>query len=517
MYLWPILGFAILIGSMHKWLKKITTRSIGFIGSRYFFWGVIALFVFQALWVALSFRYPMIYDERYHFGLIDYFSNQWLPWINDQSTKLDTFSALERSPYLLYHYLMSFPLRIVKSFTSDVMLQIIALRIINIGLFSAGLFVFRHLFNKKMQIKPVFTNITLLFFVLLPSASLVAATINYDNLILLITAVYVTIGVGIISRNKLLWHDYGLFVLFGMLGALVKVSFIPILVAGLIFIAVHQSIKYKSKIIKNIVKSFKRSTLAMRIAVLIPLIVVGLFFMERFGVNVVYYHSLSPSCEVLLSEDRCNTNGINLRASNLLDTIDERTPMQYPQYATEWVSRMLYYSMWTGSSLSGGGRELANPMPVAYTVIFILMVVSVVTFMYKFDILKKNIGFWFLFSVTCFYVIILYGSNSMEYFKYYQLVGIQGRYLLNLLPIVMLFSILGINYVMKNKYTLKFLLLTAVFITYVNGAGVITHIMRSSDNWYWDNQSIKQVNSKARGLLGPLILEQWYKSTSGRK
>jgi hypothetical protein len=295
-----------------------------------------------------------------------------------------------------------------------------------------------------------------------------------------------------------------------MLGALVKVSFIPILVVGLIFIAVHQFIKYKSKIIKNIIKSFKQSTLVMRIAMLIPLIVAGLFFMERFGVNVVYYHSLSPSCEVLLSEDRCNTNGINLRASNLLDTIDERTPMQYPQYATEWTSRMLYYLMWTGNSLSGGGRELASPMPVAYTVIFILMVVSVVAFIYRFDILKKNIGFWFLLSVTCFYVIILYGSNSMEYFKYYQLVGIQGRYLLSLLPIIMLFSVLGINYAIKNKYIFKLLLLMAVFIVYMNGAGVITHITRGSDDWYWDNQSIKQVNSKARGLLSPLVLEQWY-------
>ncbi|HZJ34641.1 MAG TPA: hypothetical protein VFD55_01335, partial [Candidatus Angelobacter sp.] len=164
---------------MREKAKKIVDKTIQIIGSKYFFWGVIALFVFQAAWIAFSFRYSMIYDEYYHFGLIEYFSHQWLPWINDQPVSLDLYGALGRNPYLLYHYLMSFPFRLVTLFTNDFVTQVISMRLINIVLFASGLVVFARLF-KAMKVQPVFRNIALLFFVLLPATPFVAATVNYD-------------------------------------------------------------------------------------------------------------------------------------------------------------------------------------------------------------------------------------------------------------------------------------------------------------------------------------------------
>ena len=48
----------------------LSGRCIAIIGSSKFLWAVIALLVLQAVWIALSGRYPMAFDEDFHFGLV---------------------------------------------------------------------------------------------------------------------------------------------------------------------------------------------------------------------------------------------------------------------------------------------------------------------------------------------------------------------------------------------------------------------------------------------------------------
>ncbi len=52
--------------------KKIphSKRLISLLGSTQFFWAIVALFVVQALWIALSSHYPMAFDEDFHLGII---------------------------------------------------------------------------------------------------------------------------------------------------------------------------------------------------------------------------------------------------------------------------------------------------------------------------------------------------------------------------------------------------------------------------------------------------------------
>ena len=55
---------------------KQTQLSSKILDSRALLVTVIAVFVLQAAWIAVSFRFPMAYDEAYHLPIIQIFSTQ---------------------------------------------------------------------------------------------------------------------------------------------------------------------------------------------------------------------------------------------------------------------------------------------------------------------------------------------------------------------------------------------------------------------------------------------------------
>lgn len=479
------------------------------LGSRWFFLGIIILFVLQAVWIACSFRYSMIYDEYYHFGLIKYFSHQLLPWINNQPVSLDQYGALTRTPYLLYHYLLSFPFRLVSVVTNSLAVQVILMRFVNILLFGLGLVVFDRVF-KEMKIKPILRNVTLLFFILLPIVPFVAATVNYDNLIFLLTAIFILLGIKIIKSPVAQWHQYALLVLVGMVGSLSKSAFPPIFAGGVLFIAGWLIYSKKKDFLSNIRQSYKASNIQLRLLILIPLVAVGLLFVERFGVNVVRYHSLDPSCTRLMTKDRCLADYTQLRSEDLKSS-RHGSPEQFPQYAINWASTMVNTWFITGSNTQGKfGTKMAPPLPVIYTTAFLLIVVGTIAFFYKLDKLKQIPGFWFSLTIILLYLAALFWVNFSAYNEYYQAIAVQGRYLIPLLPLVTIFAVVALNEWFRNKKLWKLPVLLIVLIFYLNGAGLITHIVRSDDTWDWNNTTVRKLNDKTRSALRPFIKEWWY-------
>jgi len=165
--------------------------------------------------------------------------------------------------------------------------------------------------------------------------------------------------------------------------------------------------------------------------------------------------------------------------------------------------------MYTGANTESGTRD-APPLPVAYLVVFVGFIVSFAALFYGLERLRLIPGFWLVISVSTLYVIALLYVDLMAYTDYYKMVGVQGRYILPLLPCIMVFSLLGLNYAMRGIRVLKLPIFTIIFVLYLNGAGVITHIMRSNCSWYWDNQTICQVNNEARSIMTPFVKEWWY-------
>src|SRR5687768_2867626 len=98
-----------------------------------FFYVVVFIFCLQALWIAFSNRYPMAFDEEYHFGLIKLYAEHGLPVWSGQPAGADSFGAVHRDPSYIFHYVFSFIYKFIRLFTDNQAFSILSLRLINIA------------------------------------------------------------------------------------------------------------------------------------------------------------------------------------------------------------------------------------------------------------------------------------------------------------------------------------------------------------------------------------------------
>lgn len=75
---------------------RIYQRLVTLLGSRRLWYGILGLFVVEAMWVMVSGRYPMAFDEDYHFGIIKLYAQQWSPFFAHQPVGANVFGAIVR-------------------------------------------------------------------------------------------------------------------------------------------------------------------------------------------------------------------------------------------------------------------------------------------------------------------------------------------------------------------------------------------------------------------------------------
>lgn len=492
-------------------INQMTRGVIKLLGSSKFTVCLIGLFVFQALWIAFSFRYSMIYDEYYHYGIAEYLSHQWHPFIANQPTQLDEFGALTRAPWLLYHFILSFPLRLVALCTDHFAARVITIRIVNIALCSLGLFIYYRQV-RFLKLNKAAINIALFVFILIPVVPFIAATVNYDNLIFPLVAALLYFGVKIIVKDKLHINELLAYSTIGLMGALTKSSFLPILSVTTLFVIVHILTK-KEINFKKIYKSVNtRKDKVITAALIILFIFLSFMFIERYVVNIYHYHAISPNCLSQISKERCMSNYVEARA---IDMEKEKSyagiPMQIPEYSVSWYGRMIGTWFTTGANTEGKfGTKNGQPLPVAYNTVFVLSIVSMIVICMNYRSLVRSRGFTMLLIISILYILSIFYVNISEYFKYYRMVAVQGRYILLVLPVIIVAAAISMNTLLKNRGKIKVMLVVIISILLLNGGGLTAHIIRSDETWNWNNSLVRSVNNSARNILSPFIKEYWY-------
>ena len=81
--------------------------------SQWFFYATVALFSISSIWVATASLYPMAFDEEFHLGLIKIYAAHWLPYGIENTRDMAQYGAAMSDPSYLFHYLMSFPYRLL--------------------------------------------------------------------------------------------------------------------------------------------------------------------------------------------------------------------------------------------------------------------------------------------------------------------------------------------------------------------------------------------------------------------
>lgn len=189
----------------------------------------ITWFLCQAVWVAFSTNFGIPPDEEYHFGLIKLFSeNGWLPFIHSQNGYY-FLGEVAHTPFFIYHYILSLPFHIFAGSPHNVEI----LRLINIALATSSFFLINRL-AIRLKISPLVKNLSLFMLANTLMFVFLAASINYDNLLIPIALLTFNLVYSIYDRLRL--RNLLLSILVIIVGTLTVVNYLPIAAVSLIFI-----------------------------------------------------------------------------------------------------------------------------------------------------------------------------------------------------------------------------------------------------------------------------------------
>ncbi|MBC7512307.1 hypothetical protein H7142_01440 [Candidatus Saccharibacteria bacterium] len=491
-----------------------------FFASNALFYSALILFILSATYIAAGSLYPMAFDEEFHFGLIKIYAAGWFPYGIEHTGDMAQFGSATADASYLFHYLMSFPYRILAAIGVPENGIIVTLRMLNIAMVVGSISVFRRAIIESGVSKSI-TNIGLVFVMLIPVFIMLAAHINYDNLLLLIiswcllTLVRITNDV----RHGTSIQLHSIVILFGavLLGMSVKYSFLPlalgmfIWLVGLIFINIRS---HKQPLKTYIVRFFKQSSLISRKNryFLIGLTVVSIFFASHYMTNFVEYGSPIPSCDRVFTEKECEAYGPWNRNRNYEGNKDsEFKPLSYPEYmAIEWFPAMAQRLTF---AVAGKTNGFQTKLPLPLLVYGLVAISTLGFFCLIFQAIRRQLQ-WLtgLTAVLSFvYVGVLSYQLYGDYVNTAQPVAINGRYLLPLLPLVAVGLIDAMRRTVRSvsPTTLALVVIVTLIYLIVSGAGVGTYIVLSEPHWYWSG-----FGKSSHAVLQPLF--EWLVSTSIR-
>ncbi len=489
---------------------KLSQKIVAFVGSNKFFWLVVGLLVIQAAWIALSGRYPMAFDEDFHLGLIKIYSDHLSPFWNGQVVGGDAFGAVARDPSYMYHYLMSFPYRLIEVLTANLTTQVLILRALNIGFFVGGLVIYRRLLAKTKASNAV-VNVCLLVFVLIPVTPLLAAQINYDNVILPLVGIALLAALSFNERTTNRYFDLkGILLVLGscLLASTIKYAFLPIFIAiaGFCLVVVLKRFSSFKKLLFAIRASWAKTKTATLIVLIVLNAALGVLFVERYGLNIVRYHKPVPDCAEVLDYQHCQYYGPWIRDYNFQQQKgDAETSIN--NYSYDWLKGMWMRSFFAVDGPTTG-FQTRGPLTIPGWSGIVFGIVGPFCFVIRAKSLWRTYhrpALWLLSSAIVIYSLVLFLTNYSMYLETARPVAINGRYLLPIMPFMILFSALAVRDLTMTRQRLQIAIASIVILCFAWGGGAMTYVLRSNDAWYWQgNQTIKTVNHGIKRTIGPL-------------
>lgn len=473
------------------------------LASRRFYWAVLGFLVFEGLWITFSAVYPMAFDEDFHVGIIRIYSEQWLPFLAGQPENANQFGALATDPSYLYHYLMSFPYRLVSAFTGSEAAHVIVLRILNVAMVAAGVMVFRQVLLRA-GISRAFTHAAILLFALVPTVPLLAGQVNYDNLMFLALAGVCWLVLMIVEQLRARAFNlqtYALLAFLLMSACLVKYPFLPIALTAAVFVAFMLWRAFRTGGFgKALAKSYAKLPRRRALALLVLLVIGSVLFLQRYGYNLAVYHDPVPDCSAVLSIEACMEYGPWGRNYRYAASKPASFTPDPAGYTWLWLQGMHYRMFFM---ITGPPKHTNYPpalLPSAIAIAVVIFGIAALLFYWR-----RSFGgqpfLIFLLLITVVYAAALFFLNNYpQYVETGRPVAINGRYFIPfLLPMAAVFGCaLSVAF---RSIQLKAVAALLVIVCFTQGGGVFSFILRSDPAWYWPNQAVVDVNTAAQKAL----------------
>lgn len=495
-------------------MNKISKRILDFFSSRGFYRFAIGFFIFEAAWIGLTAAYPQAFDEQFHFGLIKLYSHYLFPFLSKQPAGANQFGAVARDPSYLYHYLMSFPYRLIEIVFKRQSYQIIALRFIDIAMFTYGLTLFRKILLKT-KLSEAVANLSVLIFALIPIVPQLAGQINYDDMLFPLVALTCLLCFKMIDETKKLHLSFkttATMLILATFTSLVKYAFLPIFLAIVCFFIFYLLHYYKDKIpilVHNFLEDFKKQSLILKVVLIGLIIIAGGMFIQRDGINIIDYHSIDPDCSSVLSVNACKPYSAwyaDYRRHEAVLAGKNKPSHNIIVYSGQWLYWMWYRLFF---AVNGPASKFTNypPLPLPSAVALIIGVVGVVAVIkYRKELFKANAYATFLLMACLFYAIALMLQGYSTYQFTAVLENMNGRYLLPILLLAGALLAKAFSIALKKSESLKILIACIVVLLFLEGGGVLTYISRSDATWYWNNTKAIKANDVAKKITKKVVL-----------
>lgn len=488
---------------------QIRFRSV--LASPTFFWVIVGLFIVNALWIAGSATYPLLFDEHYHVGLIEIYSRGLSPFITTQPPEAALYGDITRVPSYLYHYLLSFPYRLAALFSSELAVQVVLLRIINIMFAVVGLVLFRKLLLEA-KLSPRIVNSALAVFTLIPIVPFVAAHVNYDNLLLVFVPLLLLLSLRFCTQpNKRLLYGV-LFLITAALAALVKFTALPMILACLLFVVIQLVAQKKSKrAISSLRKQLKALGVTTIIVLSAGLALGGGLFVERYGLNAVRHASISPECDDIQPRGVCAEFGPWARNERLKAQKNPDAQLQNPLQFTlfNWLPHIMgdMYVVATYSEprplqlhTFSDKLQAAAGSPVLMIAGWVVFVAGLGALLIRVRDIFKNKLLTLLLIVIAVYTSALLLRNISDYYLLGERTATQGRYFVPLLIPLLVLMVVALNSVVK-KTNFKLAILACVATLFLFGGGALSFVRYSQPSWYWQNETVININTASQNVL----------------
>lgn len=475
---------------------------------------MLGIFIVQAVYIALVGRFSMAFDEHFHLKAIQEYSKVILPWQVTQPPGPAELSAFTADGSYLYHYLMSFPYRLIQLVSSSQTVQIVLLRLMDVGLVVVGWQIFRRLLREIGASKAA-THGILAFVMLMPMAPFMAGQLTYDALFFMLVALTMLLFVRllrVLHEQKTLPLPLTAWTAAAVLATLqVKYAFFPAaLGAGLYLVGYLVWLIYTKKIKgRRLLPQWKNSlqtgTGAMSVGVMLLL---SVLFVQRYGMNFIQYGSFVPECPAVLSHERCLGFAPYGRDTEIRDKgwFRSITTQQKLAYPSKWYEKMIYESYFSVGPKEIGYVE-AKPLPVPYTAGKVLVAASLLVICLRLrPILRRNKYSQLLFVTVSTYVLFLFLKNYGAFLATAIPLSIHGRYVLPFLPLLGYLVYLGVRPLYQKPKLQIFIafMVSGLFIASLWGGGIGAFVVWATDSWYWE--AAQPISRTVRSILEILVL-----------
>ncbi len=501
-------------------LKSTSVHLVRSLRSNWFFTAILAWFVLQAAWLAVTTIYPQAFDEQYHFGMIQLHARQWSPFFAVQPDGADQYGAVVRDPSMLYHYLLSFPYRLLSWLTDSQTIHLIVLRFTSIGLLVWALVLFRRLLL-QMGLGRARAHSIMLFFSLLPVLPALGAQLGYDNLLIAVTALTFVWAVRLRQSYTPGHFDWllALRLIIGMLlFSTVKFAYLPIMAGvGLYFLPIVW--QERRVVLRQLGAALGALNRTRQAAYLLAAIFAIWLFGGGVGLNLVRYHAPNPKCQEVLTVERCYQFGPFARDYASKSDDVHATAGQLASYPWRWTKNMMRESFFSVYSFFGsdgkpryyGGSYVPQLLVVAWVWFWICLVSLVLGAKWLWQQPISRL----VLIVSIVYATSLFLLNLSEFSKTGYVAAVHGRYLFPVIvpllgcALLSLWRLMGQSAISPYRRPIAAGAVLATLLMFTQGGGIGTYILFSQDGSFWHfSDAAQQINASIRSFLHLVIVGQ---------